>query len=248
MITYEHVKLAAEVVAFIAVMGAIYSFMALRRVIRDTLGEGVFRALTLGSLLLLLGYGVNVLNDVVSSEFLKILDDVLVALGMGIVMVCSITTRRAIATHVKPHVVFDGTSTISPGPYLVRSMSVDSVLRLLSGKKILGVTRFPEVYLRCGASYIWLSNVGGSNAVSPTALAPLLHAVTTSVDRDTFVILDSVDYLVLHNGEDAVLRFVLHLKDILLTKGAGLVIIASPETLGEKMVTLLEREFRKLPM
>ncbi|NJE41729.1 DUF835 domain-containing protein [Thermococcus sp. GR6] len=244
MITYEHVKLAAEIVAFVSITGVAYLLVTIRRMLREFLGISVVRGIFLGVLIFWSGYLINVLNDIFPLELLKILDDVIVTIGIGIIALSAVRVRKQIVMHVKPRVVLDGESGLQRGAYLVKPTSPQMILRLLSGKKVLVVTRRPQIYEPLGVPYIWITNVDHPKAISPTRLAPLLHTIIESADKDTFVIFDGLNYLILQNGFESTIKFLMSLKDVLLEKGAGIVLIVDPETLEKKHIAILEREFK----
>ncbi|ACJ16529.1 Hypothetical protein TON_1041 [Thermococcus onnurineus NA1] len=244
MITYEHVKLVAEIVAFVSLTGVAYLLISIRRVLREFLGISVVRGIFLGVLIFWSGYLINVLNDIFPLELLKILDDVIATIGIGIIALSAVRVRKQIVMHVKPRVVLDGESGLHRGAYLVKPTSPQMILGLLSGKKVLVVTRRPQLYESLGVPYIWITNVDHPKAISPTRLAPLLHTIIESADKDTFVIFDGLNYLILQNGFESTIKFLMSLKDVLLEKGAGIVLIVDPETLEKKHIAMLEREFK----
>ena len=53
----------------------------------------------------------------------------------------------------------------------------------------------------------WISNVPAENTVGPTDLALFLHGLLSSVDENTFVIVDGLEYLILNNGFESVMKF-----------------------------------------
>ncbi|NJD99813.1 DUF835 domain-containing protein [Thermococcus sp. LS1] len=244
MITYEHVELAAEIVALVSLTGAVYLLVTLRGVLREFLGVSVVRGIFFGVLIFWSGYLINVLNNVFPLELLKILDDVIVAIGMGIIALSAVGVKRQIVMRVKPRVILDGEPGLPSGAYLVKPTSPQGLLRLLLGKKIFAVTRRPQIYEPLGVPYIWITNVDHPKAISPTRLAPLLHTIIESADNDTFVIFDGLNYLILQNGFESTIKFLMSLKDVLLEKGAGIVLIVDPETLEKKHIAILEREFK----
>ena len=246
MITYTQVKLIAEVIAFISVTGGVYLVVSIRGILDELLTERDSRWILTGAAVFWLGYLFNVLNDVIPTEFMKVADDVLVAVGMAVIFVVSIRIGRKLKLRVKPQVVLNGSPELKTGAYLVYSLPLPTLLKLLSGKKILAVTRSPTRWERLGIPFIWMTNVDHPRAVPPTHLAPLLHFAIRDADEDTFVIIDSLDYMVLQNGEGATLKFLLGLKDHLLNKNAGMVLVVDPATVNPPTLRVLEREFETL--
>lgn len=243
MVTYEGIKLAAEVVAFASITGIVYVLSTFRAMIRELLGTSTARWIWAGVLIFWLGYLTNVLNDVFPFEFMKVLDDVIVAIGMVVMAFSLVGVSRQIRMGVEPSVVLNGESKLQRGAYMVKPASPGRILSLLSGKKVLAVTRSPHAYEVLNVPYIWITNLDHPRAISPTRLAPLLHSVINSVDEDAFVVLDGIDYLVLHNGFEPTFKFLLSLKDALLERGAGVLLVVDPEALEKRQLAMLEREF-----
>ncbi len=246
MVTYQHVKLAAEVVAFLSLSAAVYVALTLRSALRELLSKRELDLITAGILVFWAGYFVNVLNDIIVTDFMKVADDVLVAIGMFILAVAAGGVGRRIKLRIEPKMVLGNSSGLPVGSYIALNISARSVLNLLAGKKVVAVTRYPERWKRFGVPAIWLTNVEHPDGVSPTRLAPLLHYIIKSAEENTFVILDSLDYLILHNGEESSLKFLLSLKDYLLSRGAGLILIVDPATVDGPVLQLLLREFEPL--
>ncbi|ASJ12886.1 DUF835 domain-containing protein [Thermococcus thioreducens] len=244
MITYEHVKLLVEIVAFVSLTGALYLLIALRGVLKDILGTSTIRGVYIGGIIFWFGYLINVLNDVLTLRFLKILDDIVVAIGMVVIAYSTIWVKRQIVTRVKPRVVLEGESGLQSGAYLTKPMHPPDLLRLLSGKKLFAVTRSPQIYESLNVPYIWITNIDHPKAISPTRLAPLLHAIVKGADDNTFVILDGLHYLIVQNGFEATIKFLVSLKDALSEKSAGILLIVDPETLEKRHLAILEREFK----
>ncbi len=246
MITYQHIKLAAEIVAFLSLSTAVYVALTLRSALRELLSKRELDLITAGILVFWAGYLVNVLNDVIVTDFMKVADDVLVAIGMFILAVAAGGVGRRIKLRIEPKMVQGNGSGLLVDSYIALNLSARSILNLLAGKKVIAVTRYPEKWKRFGIPTIWLTNVEHPEGVSPTRLAPLLHYIIKSADENTFVILDSLDYLILHNGKEASLKFLLSLKDYLIDRGAGLILMVDPATIDKPLLQVLLREFEPL--
>jgi len=244
MITYEQIKLAAEIIAFVSITGILYLMYLLRRMLRELLGVQTFRGIAAGALIVWLGYMTNVLNDVFPTEFMKVIDDVIVTAGIIIMFLSTVKIGKQVLTSVRPRVVLNGESGIQPGAYLLKPTSPQMIIKNLSGKKVLAVTRTAQAYESLGIPYLWITNVEHPKAMSPTSLAPLMHTILENADENTFVIFDGLEYLILQNGFQTTLKFLVSLKDALLAKGAGIVLVIDPETLEKKQLAIIEREFK----
>lgn len=243
---YHAIKLTAEIVAFVTLTVAFLVIYSLKDIILAYVDKKTFRRASLGALIFWAGYLENVLNDVYSTEFTKIFDDVLVAIGMATIMVASFQVRRQIRA-VKPKMIMNGHSSLTPGAYITEVASPSKILSMLQGKHVLAITRYPKPYAVLGVPYIWISNVPAENSVRPTDLAILLHKLLSSVDENTFVIIDGLEYLILNNGFDSVMKFLTSLKDHMISKNAGIVVVVEPKTLDNRQMNLLLKEFSRLP-
>ncbi|AEC51741.1 hypothetical protein PNA2_0824 [Pyrococcus sp. NA2] len=131
--------------------------------------------------------------------------------------------------------------------YLVKSY--EEVIPLIRGKKTLAITRNPERYENISSKVVWVTSTG-EKGVHPTALHVLLDISVrfVSENRGAVVILDCIEFLILYNGFSSVFKFLTTLKDNILVREGELIIVASPEALGEKEMHLLMREFSPLTL
>ena len=243
---FQVIKLFAEVIALMTLTLVLILLYSLHDVMVDYFDKRTLTGIFTGIFIFWLGYFENVLNDIYNTPLTKILDDVLIASGMVVILTTTFLMKKQIRA-VKPKVVINGKSLLSPDAYITESL-IRSILPLLRGRRILAITRHPQVYKEHGVPYIWISNVPAENAVRPTELAPILHKVLSSVDENTFVIVDGLEYLILNNGFEPVMKFLLALKDNLLTKNAGIVVTIDPKTIDKKQLNILKREFKTLPL
>lgn len=101
---------------------------------------------------------------------------------------------------------------------------------------------------RIGASScVWLSEAPGEGHHSGKALAGLAKRIEDFLSAHGgrgLVLLDGLEYLVENNGFEAVLVFVEHLNEFVMTRGAVLLIPVSPKAVGAREVALLERDLK----
>ena len=244
---FQTIKLLAEIVAFATLTSAIVLAYSLRDILAGYVDGRTLKGVFLGISIFWLGYLENVFNDLYKTELTKVLDDILVAVGMTIIVVTAFQMRKQIRA-VKPKVVTKGPSFLKPGAYITGLVAPSMILPLLQGRQLLAITRHPKPYEEHGIPYIWVSNVPAENAVRPTELAPLLHKVLSSAEGNTFIIVDGLEYLILNNGFEPVMKFLMNLKDNLLMRNAGMVVIVDPKTLDDRQINLLMREFERLPL
>lgn len=99
---------------------------------------------------------------------------------------------------------------------------------------------------RLGATpCVWLSEVPGTDHHSGKALAGLAKRIEDFLNmpkgRHT-VLLDGLEYLIENNGFEAVLAFVEHLDEFVMTRRAVVLLPVSPKALGAHEVAQLERD------
>ena len=84
-------------------------------------------------------------------------------------------------------------------------------------------------------------------AISPTKLGILLDLITKALESGYInVYIDSVEYLVLENGFKTTLKFLLNLKDRVLSRNGRMVISIDSGALEPNQVKILRREFEEL--
>ncbi|WP_297461597.1 DUF835 domain-containing protein [Thermococcus sp.] len=82
-------------------------------------------------------------------------------------------------------------------------------------------------------------------AISPTKIDILTHLIAGAVDRNyNFVVIDGVEYLILENGFERTLKFLLNIKDRVLLRGGRMVLIVDPDALERHQWRIIEAEFR----
>ncbi|KUH31929.1 hypothetical protein APY94_11455 [Thermococcus celericrescens] len=118
----------------------------------------------------------------------------------------------------------------------------------------IAVTRDPPDMFRrkLGLKLIpvmWVSTVQHGDAVSPTKLEVImdnLRRFLETANIDKVILIDCVEYFILENGEDAVLKFITSIKDF-ATLNRGLVIVTvDKESLNERTFSILTSELRPI--
>ena len=90
-----------------------------------------------------------------------------------------------------------------------------------------------------------ISNSPRIYAISPTKIDILTHLIAGAVDRNyNFVVIDGVEYLILENGFERTLKFLLNIKDRVLLRGGRMVLIVDPDALERHQWRIIEAEFR----
>lgn len=244
---YTLIKLMVEVWAFIMLTIGIIMLYRVRKFLLMSFGRKTINMFTMGALVVWLGYLANVMNDIFPTEFTKVFDDFLVALGLGLVLFYGRSIYGTIKLKLEPKKVLMGNSVLQPGVYLVSSnVPVKKVIELLKGRKILVVARNHIEYKKLDLPVLWITKVEGENTIHPTRLAPLLQYLIETSDRDTAIILDGVEYLILENSFESIFKFLTNLKDNLILKESTLIVRISPESMKKQELQLLEKEFEWL--
>ncbi|WP_367884763.1 DUF835 domain-containing protein [Thermococcus sp. JCM 11816] len=197
-----------------------------------------------------LGFLADVMNDMYPTPFTKILDDIIISFALVLGSYYLIDYMRKVRVNVTPpSKALSGDSNLpNGGAHIITDPNIPAVLELIrGGKKAIALSRNPDPFKKMGVPYLWLSKVPGENTIDPLRLPAILHKLVESADRDTVVIVDGLEYLILENGFNSVIKFLTTLKDNLLLKGATLIVVADPKALEPSQMAILRREFREIP-
>lgn len=95
---------------------------------------------------------------------------------------------------------------------------------------------------------IWLSRSKNKNAITPTNLGNIVDEIKEyiSKNQNSIVMFDGLEYLIVQNDFDRVLKFLHSLRDEIAVQNARLIISLNPKTLTRKKVALLRKEFKVL--
>ncbi|WP_457741909.1 DUF835 domain-containing protein [Thermococcus sp.] len=118
----------------------------------------------------------------------------------------------------------------------------------------IAITRdLPEVFRkRLGlriVPVIWISKVKHPDAVAPTRLPYLLEtlrAFLESTELDKVILIDCIEYLILENGPESVLKFVASLRDLATLHRGILLVSIDWEALDEKMFSMFTSELNPI--
>ena len=248
MVSYEMVKLSAEILELLTVTGAFYVFFRSRKLFEPLIGTDILRWMFLGISIIWAGFLVNVLNEFFPPGPMKVLDDVLVAVGVMILFTALLEGESKMKARAVPRPIGNGDPSLIRGFYLYDEMKgIKSLLRGIGGRKVLAVTRKPDLLKGMNVPYIWITKLNVENGVPPTKLAPLLQYIVDKADENTVVLVDCVEYLIIENDFRTAFKFITALKDYLSAKGATLILIVNKKTVDKRELALLEKEFQWLP-
>lgn len=90
---------------------------------------------------------------------------------------------------------------------------------------------------------IWLSNQVGKVCVSPTNISILSDIIVRFIEKshDSVVLIDGVEYLIVNNDFEKVLRMIHHVLDVVMEYKSRLIITIDPRVLDDREMALLER-------
>ena len=145
---------------------------------------------------------------------------------------------------------------VAPGLGYVALGSSEETLALLGSlatahRTVLWITDRAREDLGEDAHVLRVTTLGDlEGGVDPKRLGDLRDAVIAFVSRDAsgLVILDCMEYLVLHNGADRVLRALADLHDVVTMNGGSLVVFVDVHLANPRLVAWLERELDALPV
>ncbi len=143
--------------------------------------------------------------------------------------------------------------------YLVREKKGEAAFQLFSrltsgGKRGLCITRkHPEIAqahydIRAHVTIKWLTPSVGKDRVDPKALNSLTKWVYQFIAENpgAIILLDGVEYLLLHNDFSKTLLFLENLNDFVMQSDALLLVPTNPEALEEPDIALMERNMEVL--
>ena len=130
-------------------------------------------------------------------------------------------------------------------PFLAYKLFESSLMESVPG---LCVTRqFPEKVREAfdlkDTRILWLSHTPGVDHHNPTSIGTLATVISSFVERykRCVVLIDGLEYLVINNGFQQVLRFVEHINEQVMQSRSTILIPISPNAFSEKELALLER-------
>ena len=94
---------------------------------------------------------------------------------------------------------------------------------------------------------IWLTAVGGKNAVKPSDLETISLQVNDFFSKDSGIaFIDGTEYLISNNTFASVVRLIQYLKDTAAKSKSILLLSVNPESMNEKDLKVLQKEVDKI--
>ena len=90
---------------------------------------------------------------------------------------------------------------------------------------------------------IWLSNQLGKVYINPTNIGILSDTIIRFVEKsgDSVVLIDGVEFLIVNNDFEKVLRMIHHITEAVMENKSRLIVSVDPRTLSVREMALLER-------
>ncbi|AFK23318.1 putative regulatory protein [Pyrococcus sp. ST04] len=253
--TFQSVKMVSEFGMVIVTSFWLYFMLKHRKELPYSIGK-LGKILIFGVILVWTGFIANFLNEFIPRmttsagiiRISKVIDDIFIIIGASIITYYLYKVFEKEIIKVEPaHITISKEKeTLKPGAYLALSQSPRDIVKVLKDKRVLAITRHPEVYNNLGIPYIWITKMEGDNTIYPTNLPKLLHTMVTKADKDTAFILDGLEYLILENGFDSVMKFLSSAKDYMSMKNSTLIVTIGRGTLDEHQLAILKRELEEL--
>jgi DNA-binding response OmpR family regulator len=138
--------------------------------------------------------------------------------------------------------------------YLVKEKKAQRSIFLLKrmagrGHRTLCISREAPVAVRekhglASTGFIWLTNASGGDCIAPTDIDLLnkrIHDFSSSNDH-AVILLEGLEYLIVHNEFSRIIRFVHYLKDDAVQYMSRLILPIDPSVLSGKELAILERD------
>lgn len=96
---------------------------------------------------------------------------------------------------------------------------------------------------------LWISKVDGEGAVNPTRLPYLLEHLRgflEATDMDKVILIDCLEYLILENGDDAILKFITSLKDLASLNRGVLLIAVDKNAVSDRVFAFIRSELSEV--
>lgn len=141
----------------------------------------------------------------------------------------------------------------SGGVYLVRCRRTEEALSLLETQAdaesdVLLLTRtFPEKLPVLAqfqtVDHYWLTNLVGEKRIAPASLGRIISIARSHTEsaKRSIIFIEGIEYLILENDFNSVLKSLNQVCDIALNSSSTLLISVDPEALSHKEIAMIER-------
>lgn len=97
-----------------------------------------------------------------------------------------------------------------------------------------------------GLQLIWLSHAPGKDRCHPSSLQSLARVMFNTLEKNGSVLLDGLEYLVIHNGFNEMLIFLEQINEFAMQKKGIVLIPINPMAFDLRELALLERNLKVL--
>jgi hypothetical protein len=99
-----------------------------------------------------------------------------------------------------------------------------------------------------GIPIIWLSRSNHKKAITPTNLGNIIEEVKefTMGKNNSIIMFEGLEYLIIHNDFERVLKFLHSLRDEIAVNDARLIISLNPKTLSKNKIALIKKDVKVL--
>jgi two-component system cell cycle response regulator len=176
---------------------------------------------------------------------------VLIILAVGIVVAVTI----ALSILMRYSRRMDGFDWELGVSYLVKERGQNRGLtlfqKLLQEREVQGLIisrtfpdKIPQMNSLESVKMLWLTRENSADSIDPLSLAKLTHVVKEFIQKEEggIVLLDGLEYLILHNDYETTLRFIQALNDLIILNKATLIVPVDTSALSVKELSLLEKE------
>ncbi|HII60500.1 DUF835 domain-containing protein [Pyrococcus horikoshii] len=115
-------------------------------------------------------------------------------------------------------------------------MFLESVPRDLLKVALVFSRRPPE---KNDGKWFWITKLEGKNNIGPTDLHKILDLAVKHIKKGGIVIIDCLEYLILENGFERVLKFLAQLRDYAIMYNSTVIILGSLDKLSERERAML---------
>ncbi|WP_297506929.1 DUF835 domain-containing protein, partial [Thermococcus sp.] len=147
-----------------------------------------------------------------------------------------------------------------PGAFMISPSTQNKALPDFCSKPgIIVITRMPPSKIlekvHPESIVFWVTRVSEGKlndkpviyAVSPTKMGILTDLLAKAIERGyVTVYMDTFEYLMVENGFENALKFILSLKDRIISVGGTIILVIDYDALSTKELKLLEKEFKKI--
>ena len=129
---------------------------------------------------------------------------------------------------------------------IAKQLSINKALGLCISREV--PSKITDKYNIENITCYWLSRVEAPNSIPPTNIEGILMLINEFLGQhendDTYVILDGLDYLIIQNNFNTIVKLIHELRDTIIMKKSRLFIPVDADKLSEKDFTVIKRDMK----